>query len=153
MWYLPLKRNLIGPSHKLNKYCHMPIDFRKTHLMQQNSSHFVAAEILEIVTLSLYWMRWKNSYSVAIIPSLHNINHTGGVWYMYSYSSHPFVRATPGARPTKHISIEFEIRWKFKTLWCKIFAADHNHILHMSRQCHCRDVCKISLWSLEYIRN
>ena len=23
---------------------------------------------------------------------------------------------TPGARPTKHISIEFEIRWKFKTL-------------------------------------
>ena len=21
----------------------------------------------------------------------------------------------PGARPTKHISIEFEIRWKFKT--------------------------------------
>ena len=22
----------------------------------------------------------------------------------------------PGARPTKHISIEFEIRWKFKTL-------------------------------------
>ena len=24
--------------------------------------------------------------------------------------------AWPGARPTKHISIEFEIRWKFKTL-------------------------------------
>ena len=23
---------------------------------------------------------------------------------------------TSGARPTKHISIEFEIRWKFKTL-------------------------------------
>ena len=23
---------------------------------------------------------------------------------------------TAGARPTKHISIEFEIRWKFKTL-------------------------------------
>ena len=22
----------------------------------------------------------------------------------------------PGARPIKHISIEFEIRWKFKTL-------------------------------------
>ena len=22
----------------------------------------------------------------------------------------------PGARPTKHISIEFEIRWKFRTL-------------------------------------
>ena len=26
------------------------------------------------------------------------------------------VKPTPGARPTKHISIEFEIRWKFKTL-------------------------------------
>ena len=30
------------------------------------------------------------------------------------------IRATqmfiPGARPTKHISIEFEMRWKFKTL-------------------------------------
>ena len=57
------------------------------------------------------------------------------------------------ARPTKHISIEFEIRWKFITLWCKIYAADHNDILHTSRQCHCRDVCKISLWSVEYIRN
>ena len=57
----------------------------------------------------------------------------------------------PGARPTKHISIEFEIRWKFKTLYCKIYAADHNDILHTSRQCHCRDVCKISLWSVEYI--
>ena len=31
--------------------------------------------------------------------------------------------------------------------------ADHNDILHTSRQCHCRDVCKISLWSVEYIRN
>ena len=34
----------------------------------------------------------------------------------------------PGARPTKHISIEFEIRWNFKTLLCKIYAADHNDI-------------------------
>ena len=25
-------------------------------------------------------------------------------------------QSQPGARPTKHISIEFEIRWKFKTL-------------------------------------
>ena len=30
----------------------------------------------------------------------------GRILFMYS----------PGARPTKHISIEFEIRWKFKTL-------------------------------------
>ena len=59
----------------------------------------------------------------------------------------------PGPRPTKHISIEFEIRWKFKTLYCKMYITDHNDILHTSRQCHCRDVCKISLWSVEYIRN
>ena len=26
------------------------------------------------------------------------------------------ILASPGARPTKHISIEFEIRWQFKTL-------------------------------------
>ena len=26
------------------------------------------------------------------------------------------VFCTSGARPTKHISIEFEIRWKFRTL-------------------------------------
>ena len=30
---------------------------------------------------------------------------------------------------------------------------DHNGILHMSRQLHCRDVCKILLWSVEYILN
>ena len=34
-----------------------------------------------------------------------------------------------------------------------MYVADHNDILHTSRQCHCRDVCKISLWSVEYIRN
>ena len=56
-----------------------------------------------------------------------------------------------GARPTNDISIELEIRWKFKTLQCKIYAADHKDILYTSRQCHCRDVYKISLWSVEYI--
>ena len=40
----------------------------------------------------------------------------------------------PGARPTKHISVNFEIRWIFKTLFFKIYAADHNNILHTSRQ-------------------
>ena len=29
----------------------------------------------------------------------------------------------------------------------------YDDILHTSRQCHCRDVCKISLWSVEYNRN
>ena len=51
----------------------------------------------------------------------------------------------PGARPTNDISIEFEIRPKFAVLWFKMYSTDHNEILHTSRQCNCRDVCKISL--------
>ena len=59
----------------------------------------------------------------------------------------------PGARPTNDISIEFEIRPKCAGLWFKIFVTDHNEILHTSRQLHCRDVCKILLWSVVYILN
>ena len=55
---------------------------------------------------------------------------------------------SPGARPTNGISIEFEIRPKFAVLWFKMFSTDHNEILHTSRQLRCRDVCKISLWSV-----
>ena len=32
-------------------------------------------------------------------------------------------------------------------------SADHNNILHMSRQRNCRDVRKISIWSVKYIIN
>ena len=42
----------------------------------------------------------------------------------------------PGARPTYNISIEFEIQPKFTVLWFKIHSADHNEILHTSRQYH-----------------
>ena len=38
-------------------------------------------------------------------------------------------------------------------LWYKMYSTDHNEILHTSRQCYCRDVCKISLWSVEQILN
>ena len=31
----------------------------------------------------------------------------------------------------------------------RMIMTNHNEILHMSRQLHCRDVCKISLWSIE----
>ena len=34
-----------------------------------------------------------------------------------------------------------------------MYSTDHNEILHTSRQCYCRDVCKISLWSVEQILN
>ena len=64
-----------------------------------------------------------------------------------------FIITWTGARPTNDISIEFEIRSKLGTLLFQIYLTDHNEILHTSRQCHCRDVCKISLWSVKYILN
>ena len=39
-----------------------------------------------------------------------------------------------GARATNSISIEFKIRWKFTVFWFKMCPADHNEILHTSRQ-------------------
>ena len=50
-----------------------------------------------------------------------------------------------GDRPTNDISIQFKIWTKYAVLWLKIYFTDHNKILHTSRQCNCRDVCKISL--------
>ena len=60
---------------------------------------------------------------------------------------------SPGPHPTNVISIQLEILWKFSMLWFKMCLIDHKNILHTSRQCYCRDVCKISLWSAEYIMN
>ena len=57
------------------------------------------------------------------------------------------------ARLTNGISIEFENRPKFVVFWFKIYSTDHNEIVHTSRQCNSRDVCKISLWSIKYISN
>ena len=61
--------------------------------------------------------------------------------------------ASPGNHPTKDISIEFKIRSKFAVLWFKMCSVDHNEILHKSRQCFCRNKCKILLWSAECITN
>ena len=64
-----------------------------------------------------------------------------------------FLQPIPCARPTNGIAIEFEIQSKFGMLYFKIYLTDHNEILHMSRHLHCREVCKIALWSVEYISN
>ena len=56
-----------------------------------------------------------------------------------------------GTRPNNDNSIEFEIRLKFALLWFRMYSTSHNENLHTSRQCNCRDVCKISLWSVEHI--
>ena len=55
---------------------------------------------------------------------------------------------TRGACPNNGISTEFEIQPKFE-----IYSTDHNKILHTSQQLHCRDLCKISLWSIKHILN
>ena len=34
-----------------------------------------------------------------------------------------------------------------------LYSANHNKIMHMSRQYNCRDMYKISLWSIEHILN
>ena len=47
-----------------------------------------------------------------------------------------------GAHPTNDISTELKIRPKIPVLWFKMHSADHDEILHTSRQFNCRDVCK-----------
>ena len=59
----------------------------------------------------------------------------------------------PGARPTNDISIEFEIRPISAVLWYKMNSTDHNEILHTPRQLHYRDLCKLSLWSVNHNSN
>ena len=46
-----------------------------------------------------------------------------------------------------------EIYRNFGMLLLISCATDHNGISHTSRQCHCCDVCKIPLWSVQYILN
>ena len=59
-----------------------------------------------------------------------------------------------GALPTNDISIKFEMHWNFVMFSFITCSVDHNEMLHTSRQCsNCRDVCKISLCSVEHILN
>ena len=62
------------------------------------------------------------------------------------------IKVNPCAHPTNGISIEFEIRSKFAGLWFHIWSAGHNEFFRTSRQFCCRDECKISFWSVAYVR-
>ena len=54
--------------------------------------------------------------------------------------------------PVHYISIEFEIRSNFGALWFKSVPNGSSEILHTSRQCYSRDVCKISLpWHQPFV--
>ena len=55
------------------------------------------------------------------------------------------------ARPTNDISIELEIQQHFVMILFIIYSADHNGILHTSRQIHYHNVRKILLWSVDHI--
>ena len=46
-----------------------------------------------------------------------------------------------------------QIPTKFAMLWFKMCWTDHSKMLHTSRQYHCRDVSKISLWLAKYFMN
>ena len=70
-----------------------------------------------------------------------------------NFSHSIFLYGQSGARPTKDISIEFEIQWNFVMLLFITCSADHDKILHTSRQLHCRAVCNISLLSVEHVLN
>ena len=65
----------------------------------------------------------------------------------------PLIQVQPGNSPTNNILIKFEIQWSFVMFFFITYAADHNEIVHTSRQCNYRDMCKISLWSVERILN
>ena len=68
---------------------------------------------------------WIKNYSHYIISNFYKADIEVCEWII-NFISYFTIRAGsvliyvnktgPGARPTKHISIEFEIRWKFRTL-------------------------------------
>ena len=59
----------------------------------------------------------------------------------------------PGARPTNNILIKFENRPKFAGHWFKMYSTDVDQILLTSRQCSCRDMCKMLLLSVKHVLN
>ena len=70
-----------------------------------------------------------------------------GAANLFTYLTEYIVRY-PGARPTNDISLEFEFD---QNMHCfKMYLTEHNEIVHTSRQCNCRDVCNILLWSVKY---
>ena len=52
-----------------------------------------------------------------------------------------YTKAQTGARPTNDMSIDFEIRPKFRVFSFEMYSTDHKEILHTSLQCNCCDVC------------
>ena len=98
-----------------------------------------------VISSENFHVRWIINF---VIDS-HKISECSA---QFLYDSHS-IPSRPGARPTNDISIEFEIRPNYAVLWFKMYSPNYNKILHMSRQYSCRDMYKISLWSVEHILN
>ena len=115
------------------------------------------------------WLNWKlgKIFITGCAGSCHFDNFQCSQWWkchqnknmtvlaFCSRPSHPIHQCSQrhAPHPTNDISIEFEIRLKFEVPYCKMYSTDYNEILHISRQCNCRDVCKISSWLVKYVLN
>ena len=95
------------------------------------------------ILISVHWK--ESSWSSYIY--IYTLSHNESFCFIFCNCS------SAGTHPTNDISIEFKIRPKVTMPWLKMYSTDHNKILHMSWQCHCRDMCKISLWSVKQILN
>ena len=96
--------------------------------------------VANLYTPCLYTLKMTRVMLSGLTVLLHNIAESYSVMTW-------FADALLGAHPTNGISVEFEIRSKCAVIWFQMCSIDHNEILHTSRQCYCRNVCKISLWS------
>ena len=107
----------------------------------------------------LYWPFLVDLCDAFTVGSLalgrSNQSHLGfhsEVWWLHTREGYGHTsnrqQPIPGTCPTNGTSIEFEIWPKVGVLGFKTYSADHNKILHMSRQ-----LCKISLWLVENILN
>ena len=118
--------------------------------------------------LQIDFRSWQHSRliksSCCIILGRHwtfpsDVNHIPAIYGSLQTPTHPDmdndigIKCGAGTHPNNIISFKFKIRSKFAVLWLKMCSTSCNEILHISQQCYCCDVCKISLWSAAYVMN
>ena len=91
-----------APSHYLNKYWHI-VNWTLRNKLQWNFNLKSDIFIQE------------NAFGIFVCKIEVILSRPQCVKYLYFRRAVSYITRS-GARPTKHISIEFEIRWKFRTL-------------------------------------
>ena len=110
------------------------------------------------------WPQWVNNSSVQrpvslmVYELMNEILQTCALFnfnWTLSVSSHKFAYATTALLSWRSSHYQdFDQIWsKFGVLWFKICSINQNEILLTSHQCCCCDMCKILLWSAEYVMN